>query len=72
MNPQRELLGGESAADDPSEFDRSATVVDFIRRAGALVSVFELDDVSERAALERQWRASEADMIARGQCPSRV
>ncbi|MCC7008237.1 MAG: transcription-repair coupling factor [Acidobacteria bacterium] len=67
LAPQRELLPHDAAPDDPDHPDRSATVIDFVRRAGAIVEVFELDDVADRAAtLERQWRTTAADMIARG------
>ena len=65
--PQHELLPDPGAVDDPSVFDRSATIVDYIRRSGARPVVFEADDVEARArSLEQQWRASAADMESRG------
>jgi transcription-repair coupling factor (superfamily II helicase) len=65
--PQRELLPNADAGDDPADLDRSATVVDYVRRAGALAIVFELDDVEERAgSLEAQWRTSASDLAGRG------
>ena len=64
VSPQKELLPAE---DDGAELDRTATIVDYVRRAGALLLVFELDDVADRGrALETQWRASASDMEARG------
>ncbi len=63
--PQRELLPRDS--DDGADVDRSATVVDYVRRAGARVAVFEIDDVAERGrALEAQWRQSAEEMAGRG------
>jgi transcription-repair coupling factor (superfamily II helicase) len=59
VSPQRELLSDPAAPDDPQRADRSATIVDYARRAGAVVTVYELDDVAERAgSLEAQWRTS--------------
>jgi len=65
VTPQRELL---PAADrDDASADRSATVIDYVRRAGARLVVFEIDDVDERGrTLETQWRASATEMTARG------
>ena len=54
--------------DDPDELDRSATIIDYARRAGAVVLVFEIDDVAERGrTLDAQWRATAADFATRGQ-----
>jgi transcription-repair coupling factor (superfamily II helicase) len=65
--PQRELLPDPDRPDDPNAADRSATVIDYVRRARAQVIVFEADDVEERGrALERQWRTAAADAVARG------
>ncbi len=67
VSPQRELLARAGAGDDPADLDRSATVVDYVRRAGAAVLTCEFDDVDERGrALEQQWRASADDAAARG------
>ena len=67
VSPQRELLGDPLAPDDPAAFDRSATVADYVRHAGASLVVLEPDDVQERAeTLEAQWRSSAADMVSRG------
>ena len=66
VSPQRELLPDIECPDDPARFDRSATLVDYVRRAGATVCVYELDDVAERAgSLEGQWRASAEAAAAR-------
>jgi transcription-repair coupling factor (superfamily II helicase) len=60
--PQREDLPGES--DEPG---RTAGLVDYLRRAGASLLVYEAEDVEARGqALETQWRTSAADMAARG------
>jgi transcription-repair coupling factor (superfamily II helicase) len=68
VHPQQELL--ELEADDPASRDRSATIIDYVRRAGAILTVMEPDDVGERARrLEEQWRSSAADMQARGRLP---
>jgi transcription-repair coupling factor (superfamily II helicase) len=65
VSPQRELL--PEADDDPDRVDRTATIVDYVRLSGATPLLFELDDIGERGrALEAQWRASAADMQARG------
>src|SRR4029453_8631441 len=65
--PQRELLPDEAHPDDPAALDRSATVIDYARRAGASLVVYEPDDVSERVrTLEQQWRKTAADFGARG------
>jgi transcription-repair coupling factor (superfamily II helicase) len=67
VSPQRELLPSVDAPDDPAAFDRSGTVLDYVRAAGASTAVFELDDVEERGrTLEEQWRASAVDMESRG------
>jgi transcription-repair coupling factor (superfamily II helicase) len=64
VHPQQELL---ELDDEPESRDRSATIVDYVRRAGAILTVMEPDDVGERARrLEEQWRSSAADMLARG------
>jgi len=60
--PQREQVFG---ADEDT--DRSATFVDYVRRAGAALLVFERDDIEVRGRkLDEQWRASATDMRARG------
>jgi transcription-repair coupling factor (superfamily II helicase) len=67
VSPQRELLPEAGVADDPARLDRTATVIDYARRGGALLLVFEMEDVAERGrTLEAQWRASAADMQQRG------
>jgi len=67
ITPQRELLDDPASPDDPGLADRSATFVDYARRAGALVVVVEADDVAERGrSVEAQWRSAENDMTARG------
>ena len=56
ISPQRELLGA----------DRSATFLDYVRRAGASVAVFEIDDVADKGrAQDAQWRRSAEDQEAR-------
>ena len=63
LTPQRELL---PSAGDPDDNDRTATFLEYIRRAGASVIVYELDDVTTRGlGLEEQWRSSAADAAAR-------
>ena len=74
--PQRELLPLNDGAarqasplhdDDLEALDRSATILDYVRRAGASVLVFELEDVVDRGRRQdEQWRTSAADMEARG------
>ncbi len=65
ITPQRELL--TTPGDDPADRDRSATILDYVQRAGARTVVFEIDDIEERGrALETQWRASATEMAARG------
>jgi transcription-repair coupling factor (superfamily II helicase) len=67
VSPLRELLPDLAAPDDPAAFDRSATIVDYARRAGVVVMAYEIDDIQERAsALEAQWRTLAADSAARG------
>ncbi len=57
--PQRELLEDPSAPDDPTRFDRSSHVIDYVRLAGAQVLTFEIDDIELRGLeLEDQWRKS--------------
>jgi transcription-repair coupling factor (superfamily II helicase) len=64
--PQRELLPIDDRADG-DELDRSATILDYVRAAGASVLVFELEDVVDRGRKQNeQWRGSAADMEARG------
>ncbi len=64
ITPQRELL---PAGEDGTDSDRSATIIDYVRQARGSLLVLELDDVVDRGrALETQWRASAADMEARG------
>ncbi len=71
ITPQRESLADQAAPDDPLRVDRSATIIDYARRAGAALFVFEIDDVDERGrTLEVQWRNSAADMAARGRARS--
>ena len=66
IRPQRELLMLDTAGDIAVD-DRSATIIDYVRRARADVCVFEPDDVRERmTSMEAQWRSSAADMTARG------
>ena len=65
--PQRELLPDDARPDDPAAFDRTATIVDYARLAGASLVVYEPDDVTERGqTLEQQWRKSADDFTARG------
>ncbi len=60
--PQREEILEETGAPG-----RTSGLVDYVRRAGASLIVLESDDVDARGrALEVQWRASGADMAARG------
>src|SRR5205823_5001278 len=68
ISPQRELIPLTTADVDGLEtVDRSATIVDYVRRARAALLVFELDDVDARGRkLEDQWRATAADMEQRG------
>ena len=64
VSPQRELLVSDT--DDPADA-RSATVLDYIRLAGAELSVLEIDDVDEKGrSQEESWRTSAADLEARG------
>ena len=59
VSPERELLPDEAAPDDPQRLDRSSSIIDYVRSGGAVVTVYEIDDVAERASsLEAQWRAS--------------
>jgi len=67
VSPQRELLPDEEQPEDPAAFDRSSTVIDYARLAGASLVVYEPDDVGERGrALEQQWRKTADDLTARG------
>ncbi|MEO7191762.1 MAG: transcription-repair coupling factor [Vicinamibacterales bacterium] len=67
VSPQRELLPEDGASDEAVVFDRSATVLDYVRQAGAVLTVFERDDVEERGqTLEAQWRSSADDLHGRG------
>jgi transcription-repair coupling factor (superfamily II helicase) len=60
--PQREQVFANE-----EDADRSATFVDYVRLAGASLLVFERDDVEVRGRkLDEQWRASAAEMRARG------
>jgi transcription-repair coupling factor (superfamily II helicase) len=64
VSPQRELLPDKG---DEEALDRSATVIDYVRAAGARVVVLEVDDVAERGrGLEQQWRGAATDMQGRG------
>jgi transcription-repair coupling factor (superfamily II helicase) len=66
LAPQRELLPDANISDDPDAFDRTATFIDYARRAGATVLVYELDDIASRGrGLEEQWRASAEEAAAR-------
>jgi len=65
--PQRELLDDAERPDDPEARDRSASFIDYVRRAGADLLVFEPEDVGERVrALEQQWRESAGTLASRG------
>jgi transcription-repair coupling factor (superfamily II helicase) len=65
--PQRELLPDPRQPDDPLAFDRTATILDFVRQARAALLVCEIDDVATKASeQERQWRRSGEDVVARG------
>jgi transcription-repair coupling factor (superfamily II helicase) len=67
VSPQRELLPDPAISDDPAALDRSATIADYVRHAGAALLIFEIDDVVERGrALDEQWRASAVEMVRRG------
>jgi transcription-repair coupling factor (superfamily II helicase) len=67
LTPQRELLDEPTAPDDPDRRDRSSTLIDYVRRSGAELLVFEPDDVADRVqALERQWRDSAEVLRSRG------
>ncbi len=64
--PQRELLP-DPAGRDELALDRTATIRDYVRQAGASVLVSELADVVARGAeQEAQWEKSAADLEARG------
>jgi transcription-repair coupling factor (superfamily II helicase) len=63
VSPQRELI---AVGDDPAEAP-SATFLDYVRRAGAELSVVEIDDVEEKGRTqETSWRTSADDLRARG------
>ncbi|MEZ5316684.1 MAG: transcription-repair coupling factor [Vicinamibacterales bacterium] len=67
ISPQRELLPAPGVDDDPQALDRGATVLDYVRRGGADLLVYEFDDVDRRGrAQDEQWRATAEDMRARG------
>jgi transcription-repair coupling factor (superfamily II helicase) len=67
LTPQRELLDDPGAPEDPERRDRSASFIDYVRRAGADLLVFEPDDVADRVqGLERQWRDSADVLLSRG------
>jgi transcription-repair coupling factor (superfamily II helicase) len=75
VTPQRELIPEDDANDhrpedvSPEAYnkDRSAWVLDYVRRSGAAVLVYEHDDVTERGTtLEEQWRSTAADLANRG------
>ena len=53
--PLRELLGDPAAPDDPAALDRVATIVDYVRRAGA-----------DRSSCSRSTTSSERGRDARG------
>jgi transcription-repair coupling factor (superfamily II helicase) len=54
------------APDDPHALDRSSSIVDYARVAGATLLVFEFDDVRDQARrLEEQWRSSAHDLQQR-------
>ncbi len=64
--------GNDARASDGNDgLDRAATFLDYTRRAGASLLVFELDDVtSQGRGLEEQWRASaEAAQIGNPAAP---
>ncbi|MSO49091.1 MAG: transcription-repair coupling factor [Acidobacteria bacterium] len=76
LTPQRELmpafLGVEEHAElrssghDEAASDRSATFIDYVRRAGATLLIYEIDDVASRGrGLEEQWRLSAQDAAAK-------
>jgi transcription-repair coupling factor (superfamily II helicase) len=67
LSPQRELLPKPGAGhdDDVHDLDRSASFINYARRAGATVLVYELEDIHQKGlALEEQWRASGDDARA--------
>jgi transcription-repair coupling factor (superfamily II helicase) len=65
--PQRELLDDPSAPDDPTRFDRSSHIIDYVRLAGAQVISYEPDDVEMRGLeLESQWLKSSEEALGRG------
>jgi transcription-repair coupling factor (superfamily II helicase) len=67
VSPQRELLPDTFAPDDPLVFDRTATIIDYVRTAAASIVAFEFDDIREQAQkVEAQWRASAHDLVQRG------
>jgi transcription-repair coupling factor (superfamily II helicase) len=68
LSPQSDLLppANPSADDDPERRDRSATFINYVRRAGAQVLVYEIDDIEQRgSSLETQWRQSAEEAAAR-------
>jgi transcription-repair coupling factor (superfamily II helicase) len=67
VSPQRELLPDTFAPDDALAFDRTATIIDYVRTAAATIVAFEFDDIREQAQrVEAQWRASAHDLVQRG------
>ena len=59
ISPQRELLPDPDRMDDPNAFDRSSTVIDYVRAAGATLVVFEIDDVARSRPKARRAVARE-------------
>jgi len=76
LTPQRELMPRHGLKPMPSDHDeaasaadgtdRSATFIDYVRRAGATLLVYEIDDVASRGrGIEEQWRLSARDAAAK-------
>ena len=56
----------DEAAPAADDNDRSAAFIDYVRRAGATLLIYELDDVASRGrGLEEQWRLSAEDAAAK-------
>jgi hypothetical protein len=53
VSPQRELLPDTFAPDDALAFDRTATIIDYVRTAAATIVAFEFDDIREQARKSR-------------------
>jgi transcription-repair coupling factor (superfamily II helicase) len=67
ISPQCDLLTDASASDDPEAYDRTCTIIDYVRLSGSKLLVFELDDVDAGGRkLEDQWRTSAEEMSRRG------